>query len=127
MAADPEYAKGQLGWKLGGGMAAEAAIGWNAAAFAALDARIRGAGITPIYVTMPTFYADFFGRPAAHAAVAGAAHVDLDRPRELPELFEPALWFDPGHVRRGGAERISALLAERFASMPAWRQAFSAR
>lgn len=127
MAADPEYAKGQLGWKLGGGMAAEAAVGWNAAAFAALDARIRDCGITPIYVTMPTFYADFFGRPAAHAAVAGAAHVDLDRPRELPELFETALWFDPGHVRRGGAERISALLAERFAGMSAWRQAVSAR
>lgn len=127
MAADPEYAKGQLGWKLGGGMAAEAAVGWNAAAFAALDARIRGAGVTPVYVTMPTFYADFFGRPAAHAAVAGVAHVDLDRPRELQALFEPALWFDPGHVRRGGAERICAMLAERFSALPAIVAALRAR
>lgn len=122
MAADPEYAKGQLGWKLGGGAAAEAAVGWNAAAFAALDARIRAAGIEPFYVTMPTFYADFFGRPTAHAAVAGHSHVDLDRPRERPELFAPALWFDPGHVRRAGAERISVLLAGEFAAMEGWRR-----
>jgi len=127
MAADPEYANGQLGWKLGGGAVAEAAVGWNAAAFEALDARIRAAGIEPFYVTMPTFYADFFGRPTAHASMLGHSHVDLDRPRELSELFETSLWFDPGHLRRRGAERVSVLLAERFAALPAWRQAFSAR
>lgn len=86
--------------------------------FFRIDARVREAGIEPIYVVMPSYYSAFFGYDAIPELARRTAVVDLDQPERHPLLFEPSMWFDPGHFGRAGAGVFTRYLAERVAELP---------
>lgn len=121
LAEEPDRPRDLLSYKWGAEQVAAETGGFPMAAFDAVDARVRAAGIEPIYVVMPSHYTGFFGRDAIAEIAKRATVLDLDRPQQFPELFERALWFDPGHFNARGAEVFSADLAARIAAIPSWR------
>jgi hypothetical protein len=88
-----------------------------------LHARIRAAGIHPVYVVMPTLYADFYGNDATAGLVRELDAIDLDTKEFHEAELTTSDWFDPGHLSRSGAEKISRMLAVRIAGSPVWGRA----
>lgn len=77
-------------------------------------ARLRAAGIEPIYFVPPVPWA----APELLAIArepGGAAVVALNSPARFPELYDPAHRWDAIHVNRAGAALMSAQLAAELA------------
>ena len=79
-------------------------------------ARLRAAGIEPIYVVMPSWMHDYFGRGHVAAYQEEARVLALDVVADNPALFARELWYDASHFNRKGAEAFSPWLAERVAA-----------
>lgn len=82
----------------------------------AQDARLRAAGIEPVYVVMPSWHADQFGRSHVAAYRRHVRVLELDLVADNPALFARELWYDASHFNRAGAEAFTPWLAERMAA-----------
>lgn len=76
-------------------------------------ARLRAVGIEPIYVVMPSWTQDYFGRGHVAAYRKEARVLELDLVADNPALFARELWYDASHFNGKGAEAFSPWLAER--------------
>lgn len=112
-AADPSRGRSRLDWKWRPEAIAARCGGFPLRALRSQAKRILAMGIEPIYVVMPFFYPDFLGADAIPQVAAEFRVLDLDRPDLYPELFEFALWHDPGHFEFGGALLFSEYLADK--------------
>lgn len=92
--------------------------GFNLRAARAQHQRLREVGIEVIYLVMPTYSTDFFGRDGAIAFGQEVQMLVLDHPEDRPELFAIENWFDPSHMSRQGGPFFSRLLAEAIVSPP---------
>ena len=104
-----------------GGKIDEIAPAWmpgpaNLGAFAAQAARLRAVGVEPIYVVMPCWPRDHFGRDHVAAYGRQARVLELDVVADNPALFARELWYDASHFNRAGAEAFTPWLAERLAA-----------
>lgn len=79
-------------------------------------ARLRAAGIEPIYVVMPSWTQDYFGRRHVFAYRQGARVLELDAVADNPALFVRDYWYDASHLNSSGAEAFTPWLAERLAA-----------
>jgi len=79
-------------------------------------ARLRAAGIDPIYVVMPSWTQDYFGRGHVPAYQQYVRVLELDVVADNPALFARDHWYDASHFNAKGAEAFSPWLAERVAA-----------
>ena len=121
-AEEPDRPKEMLATKWSASKVEEDSGGFPMAAFNAVDARVRAAGIEPIYVVMPCYYGGFAGRDSIAEIAKRATVLDLDRPEQFPDLFDRTLWYDPGHFNRLGAAVFTQDLVMRIAATSAWRR-----
>ncbi len=121
LAAEPDYGPSLLRWR-----AERANLGVSDWPFATaelerLDRRIRAAGITPVYLTLPSHYGGVPGQAAIAQLADRIPLLHYDDPAGRPDLFDRALYYDPGHFSRLGAEVFSRRLAadaDRLVSLP---------
>lgn len=73
---------------------------------------IRSAGVQPIFVVMPSFAANFFGRDGVDELAKRELVLQLDKVKEHSQLFDFALWHDQSHMNRQGAELLSRYVAD---------------
>lgn len=85
--------------------------GFDHASLRELTARLRAAGVQPIYVVMPSFCASFAGRDGVAEVAKENLVLELDRPDDHPQLFAASLWYDSTHMNRAGAVAFSRYLA----------------
>jgi hypothetical protein len=76
-------------------------------------ARVREIGAQPI-----VFLAPAIGSKREYPSDAlGVPMIDLCVPAEVPELFDPAVRSDPGHVNARGADAMTRRFTEKFVSL----------
>ena len=93
--------------------------GFNAAAMRNQIAKIRAAGIEPIFVIMPHYAGNFFGRDGVAAFRDEVVILELDDPNDHEDLYELAHWFDWAHMLKPGAELASRRIADHVHALPA--------
>jgi hypothetical protein len=94
--------------------------GFNFEEFARIDARVRSAGLLPVYVTIPSMYSTFHGYDAVRQLSEEHIVLDFDQPSDPYDLFDRRHYFDPGHFSRNGAEHFTRVLARALlAKLPA--------
>lgn len=73
--------------------------------------RARLRGITPAFIFMPMNDAQGAIRQAAMAAYIEKTHPEITvidaNPSHMPDLYQPAFWFDYGHLTAAGAAQLS--------------------
>ena len=98
----------------------------DSATLKALDlmvAKIQSAGATPILFVPPTARETyFFPDPARTPHLVILNFCNLEK---YPELYETKNRLDTSHLNPDGAQIFTRLLADRFAELPAIREAFS--
>jgi hypothetical protein len=108
-----EHFERQLSWK-----ALKAPMpfldgGFNAAAIRRQASMLRAAGIEPIYVVMPTYSNDFFGRDGVADIAKEVRVLELDDPAPNRPLYDWSDYYDASHLNAEGASLFSRYLAER--------------
>lgn len=73
---------------------------------------VRAAGVTPIFLVMPSFSNNFNGRDGVDELRKHEIVLELDRIKDHPQLFDFALWHDHSHMNRQGAELFSRYVAD---------------
>jgi hypothetical protein len=79
-------------------------------------ARLRAAGVEPMYVVMPSWLPDQFGRNHVAEYRQHVRVLELDRVADSPALFARELWYDASHFNAAGAAEFTPRLAERIAA-----------
>ncbi len=118
---EPDFGTNLLRWRTDPANQAVAEWPFAMDEFHRIDARIRAAGITPLYVTMPSHYGGVPGQAAIAQLADRIPLLHYDDPERRPDLFDRALYYDPGHFSRLGAESFSRRLAadaDRLVSLP---------
>ena len=92
--------------------------GFNVSALRSQIARLRAEGIEPVYVVMPHYAFNFYGRDGLAAVRDEVTILEFDVVSENEDLHEFPLWFDWAHMMKPGAERFSNKLAERIHALP---------
>jgi hypothetical protein len=87
--------------------------GFNVAGFRSQVARLRACGIEPIYVVMPHYAFNFYGRDGLREVRDEVTILEFDVVSENEALHEFSRWFDWAHMMKPGAELLSRQLADR--------------
>jgi hypothetical protein len=87
--------------------------GFNAAAIRKQAAMLRAVGIEPIYVVMPTYSTDFYGRDGVADIAKEVRVLELDDPAPNRPLYDWSDYYDASHLNADGAAAFSRYLAER--------------
>ncbi len=80
------------------------------------DSLLRAAGLIPIYITVPYLYLKSPSFETVENLAKTYVIFDFDHPTNYPQLFEPALYFDPGHFNEAGAALFTRLVARTIVS-----------
>lgn len=120
-ATDPGWAKQLMRLRTSPAWLEKFTGGFPVDEFLRVDALVREAGILPIYVVMPTYYVGFYGYDALPELARRATVVHLDDPEQHPQLFDPRIWYDPGHFGNAGAAVFTRYLADRVAEQASFR------
>lgn len=120
-ATDPNWAKQLMGLRSSPAWLEKFLGGFPVDEFLRVDALVREAGILPIYVVMPTYYVGFYGHDALPELARRTTVIHLDDPDEHPQLFDPRIWYDPGHFGQSGAAVFTSHLADRLAGQASFR------
>jgi hypothetical protein len=108
-----EHFERQLSWKALKAPKPLLDGGFNAAAIRRQASMLRAAGIEPIYVVMPTYSTDFYGRDGVADIAKEVRVLELDDPAPNRPLYDWAGYYDASHLNAEGAAAFSRYLAER--------------
>ncbi|MCB9880102.1 MAG: hypothetical protein H6835_21115, partial [Planctomycetes bacterium] len=86
--------------------------GFNVEGFRRQVARLRAAGLEPIYVVMPHYALNFYGREAIAELREEVTILEMDVPQAFEDVYEFANWYDWAHLMRPGAEVFTRRLAD---------------
>jgi hypothetical protein len=108
-----EHFERQLSWKATKAHMPGLVGGFNAAAIRKQASMLRAAGIEPIYVVMPTYSTDFYGRDGVAEVAKEVRVLELDDPAPNRPLYDWSGYYDASHLNADGATAFSRYLAER--------------
>ena len=108
-----EHFERQLSWKAGKAPIPALNGGFNAEAIRKQASMLRAVGIEPIYVVMPTYSTDFFGRDGVAEVAKEVRVLELDDPAPNRPLYDWAGYYDASHLGAEGAAVFSRYLADR--------------
>lgn len=103
----------QLSWKVSRARIENLEGGFNAGVVRAIAARLRSADIEPVFVVMPCFSCDFYGRDGVADVAREVRVLELDDPAPNRPIYDWSSYYDGSHLNARGAEVFSRFLAER--------------
>ena len=103
----------QLSWKVAHTRLEGLEGGFNAGAVRTIASRLRSAGVEPIFVVMPSFSCDFYGRDGVAEVAQEARVLELDDPAPNRPIYDWSSYYDGSHLNAEGAEVFSRFLADR--------------
>jgi hypothetical protein len=89
---------------------------FNYEGFQRQDSLLRAAGLVPIYITVPYLYLKSPSFETVDNLAKTYVVLDFDNPTNYPQLFEPGMYFDPGHFNEAGAALFTRLAARTIVS-----------
>ena len=105
----------QLSWKVTNQRIEDLEGGFNAGAVRTIASRLRSAGVEPIFVVMPSFSCDFYGRDGVAEVAREVRVLELDDPAPNRPIYDWSCYYDSSHLNAQGAAAFSRFLAERVA------------
>lgn len=111
--SQPEACERKLGWKVSRDRIEVLEGGFNPAAVRSIAERMRACGVEPIFVVMPTYASDFFGRDGVAGIASEVRILELDDPAPNRPIYELSYYYDVSHLNSEGAKAFSRFLAER--------------